>query len=454
MFEIPVALTTKRLRNARKLRYQYVNNLSARYNRLEGIGKNGLPTPENSAAENSESEEALQRKRKRIRRRWKIVAGESYSDSDSDESDNRIDSEVVEDDEEEDQERKFFSNYEKPQESFEKWQDDASKRVPIQRSKISFTKYQRVQRHAKRKMNTSIDLASKHNRVYIDTISEGYEMVSPVDGKPETFQVKHISILTTLLHLHVSRRSWDAAYSCFALLIRIPKVDIRNIWGIGDLILNKRERLKCLEFLGWMSSVYSSRLAYAEEKNHRTPPVFTRGSKTNVPKFATTWMWESLIQSAKQSVENGDDGPSDTPDKLQELIERISEMVLAPPYMDASEVWFIYGLCHLVKADLLSNQFDGRLAGSARDIASNQVTQHIQSTKGCLQACLAKGDFHYPRRYIERQLEAYEKRLDKREDISNDSDRDSSTEPDKLDTQSIESGDPYQDSFSDTDNNN
>lgn len=441
MFEQPVALTTRRLRNARKLRYQYVNNLSAKFNRLERItNTNGLPTPENSAAESSENEEALQRKKKRIRRRLKSAAGESYSDSESDEVDNNNDNEVVED-EEEDQERKFLNNYELPQESFEKWQDDPSKRVPIQRSKISFTKYQRLRRHAKRKMNTSIDLASKRNKIYMDTISEGFEMVDPVDGKPDTFQMKHISILTTLLHLHVSRREWDAAYTCFALLIRVPKVDIRNIWGIGDLILREREPIKSLEFLSWMSSVYSSRSAFAEDVNHRTPPVFTKGSKTHVPKFATTWMWESLIQCTKNSLETGELEQIESNDGLQDLIERISEMVLAPPYMDASEVWFIYGLCHLIKADILSNQFDGRLAGSARDIASNQVIQHIQRTKSCLQTCLSKGDFKYPKRYIERQLEEFEKRLDRQEDTPDDSDHEVESLHDKLDTQSIESDD-------------
>lgn len=452
MFEIPVTLTTKRLRNARKLRYQYVNNLSAKFNRLEGLSSNGLPTPENSAAESSENEGAIQRKRKRIRRKWKSVAGECLSDSEDD--DESIGGETVEDDEDEDQERKFTAKYETPQESFEKWQNDSNKRMPISRSKISFTKYQKLQRHARRKMNASMDLASKGIRTYIDTISEGYEMVSPLEANPETFQMKHITIITTLLHLSISRRNWDAAYSCFTLLIRIPGVDIRNVWGVGDLILRERQPIKSLEFLEWLSSVYSSRSAYSEEVNHRTAPVFTIGSRTHVPKFAMTWMWESLIRCTKDSSETNEPDFDSNHDKLQDLIDKISEVVLAPPYMDASEVWFIYGMCHLVKADILSNQFDGRLAGSARDIASNQVIQHIQSTKSCLQTCLAKSDFHYPKRYVERQLELFEKRLNRQDEVSDGPYDDPGSPQDRLDTQSIESSDAYQYSISDANDSN
>lgn len=441
MFQLPLTLTSKRVRNGRKLRYQYINNLSQKYNKIEGISANGLPTPENSAAESSENEGALERKRNRIRRRLKSIAGESYSDFESDEE--LHDGEVVEDDEEANQERSYFKKYEKPQESFEKWQKDSKKRAPIRRTKISFTKYQRMCKSAKRKMANALELASRRNRIYLQTVSEGFEMVEPVNGKPETYQMKHISVLNNLLHVQICRGNWAAAYNCFALLIRIPEVDIRNVWGIGNQVLHATKSSKYLEFLEWMSNIYSSRTTYPEDVNFRTAPVFTRGSKTHVPKFVTTWLWEALIQYTRESFEiNGDSGPES--DKLQELIDKISEMILAPPYMEDSEVWFIYSLCHMVKADLLSNRFDGHLVGSARDIASNQVIQHIQRTKSCLQTCIAKGDFTYPKRHVERQLETFENRLHIDDTDSQSMEPNAEEMNEELDTQSILSEHAYQ----------
>ncbi|QLL35058.1 hypothetical protein HG536_0H04340 [Torulaspora globosa] len=436
MFEFPIALSSKRVRNSRKLRYQYVNNLYQKYNKIEGITPNGLPTPENSAAESSENECALERKRNRIRRRLKSIAGESYSDFESDEELNDAAGEALEDDEEENQERSYFKKYEKPQESFEKWQTDAKKRAPIRRTKISFTKYQRMCKSAKRKMANALELASRRSRIYLQTVSEGFEMVEPIDVKPETYQMKHISVLNSLLHVQLCRGNWDAAYNCFALLIRIPGVDIRNVWGIGNQVLHAKESPKYLEFLEWMSNIYSSRTTYPEDVNFRTAPVFTKGSRTHVPKFVSTWLWESLIQYTRESFEISGDSERDT-DKLQELIDKISEMILAPPHMEDSEIWFIYSLCHMVKADILSTRFDGHLVGSARDIASNQVIQHIQRTKSCLQTCIAKGDFAYPKRHIERQLETFEKRLHIDDTDSKSMEQYAEEMNEELDTQSI-----------------
>ncbi|QLQ82181.1 hypothetical protein HG537_0G04360 [Torulaspora globosa] len=444
MFQFPITLTSKRVRNGRKLRYQYVNNLYQKYNKMEGITTNALPTPENSAAESSENEGALERKRNRIRRRLKSIAGESYSDSESDEE---LNDTGAQDDEEADQERSFFKKYEKPQESFEKWQTESRKRVPIRRTKVSFTKYQRMCKSAKRKMANALELASRHNRIYLQTVSEGLEMVEPVDGKPETYQMKHISVLNNLLHVQIYRGNWAAAYKCFALLIRIPEVDIRNVWGIGNQVLHAKESAKYLEFLEWMSNVYSSRTTYPEDINFRTAPVFTKGSRTHVPKFVTTWLWEALIQYTRESFEiNGDYRPEN--DKLQELIDKISEMLLAPPYMEDSEIWFIYSLCHMVKADILSNKFDSHLVGSARDIASNQVIQHIQKTKSCLQTCITKDDFVYPKRHIERQLETFEDRLHIDDTDSKSMERDTDEMNEELDTQSIPSEYAYQSDLS------
>lgn len=388
---------------------------------------NGLPTPENSATEASETEEGSQKKRKRLRRRWKTIMGESYSDCDSDDDDLEELIQTGDDDvehKEEDQERIFFKRYHKPQHTFENWQTDASKRAPIRRNKISFSKLNRIQKRSKNNMEKSFAFASHKNKVFFNSISQGLEYIDPELGDTETFNIKHIRLLTNLLQLHVSRHNWTLAYKCFALLIRIPKVDIRNLWGIGDRILAEREPVKSLEFLEWMNSVYSSRMKFSEDINYQRPPVFTKGSRDHVPKYTVTFLWISLISCTREMEESGGNDNLNEGDALLDLIERISELILSPPFMEDSEIWFIYALCHMIKADKLSSQFNQNLVGSARDIASNQVFQHIQNSKTFLQTCASKGDFHFPKRYIERQLESFEKRIQQLDIIQSNTDQD------------------------------
>ncbi|KAH9201792.1 RNA polymerase I-specific initiation factor-domain-containing protein [Zygosaccharomyces rouxii] len=422
----------------------YINNLSKKYDGINGIsnGQTELPTPENSATETSENEEVGQQKRRRIRKRLKSIIGESYSDLESDEE------QPVE--EVDNEERKFYRKYEKPQLTFEKWQCDPRKRTPIQRNRINYNRMNRIQRHGLRRMETSLAVASRTNKTFFHATTQGYQLFDPTYGRANTFQLKHIGTLTSLLHINVLKRKWELAYKCFALLIRIPGVDVRTLWGLGERILAERQPTRSLEFLQWMSSVYSTKLPFADDVNYRMAPVFTKGSKTHTPKYTTTWLWECLIRYAN-GLEDLEMDSKSAAENFQSLMDRISEMVLGPPYMDDPEVWFIYALCHMVKADTLSQQFDPRLTGSARDIASNQVIQHIQNTKSHLQQCSSKGGFTFPKRYIARQLAAFEARLygkidaydmDEEEDEDNDAHSpsdESGMYPENLDTQLIDS---------------
>ncbi|SJM85861.1 related to RNA polymerase I-specific transcription initiation factor RRN11 [Zygosaccharomyces bailii] len=408
MFEIPVVSISKCTRTSRKLKYQYINNLTRKYDSINGISSShrGLPTPENSATEISENEEAVERKKKRTRRRWKSIIGDSYSDSESDED--------LTMDDTDNEERKFYKRYEKPQATFEKWHRGPKRRVPIQRNRITYSTLKRIQKYGSREVENSRAIASKSSKIYFDAVSQGYQVFDPTYGRANTFQLKHIDTLTGLLHLNVSRKKWVLAYKCFALLIRIPGVDVRTLWGLGERILAEKQPTRSLEFLQWMSNVYSSKLPFVEDINYRMAPVFTKGSKTHTPKYTTVWLWECLVRYANELEDP--EMEQNAENNLQSLMERISEMVLGPPYMDDPEVWFIYALCHMVKADVLSQRFNPNITGSLRDIASSQIIQHVQCTKSYLQRCSEKGDFGYPKRYIGKRLAAFEARLNPVED--------------------------------------
>ncbi|GCE99013.1 hypothetical protein ZYGM_003975 [Zygosaccharomyces mellis] len=444
MFELPLVIISKRTRTSNKLKYQYINNLNKKYDGINGIsnGQTELPTPENSATETSENEEVVQQKRRKIKKRWKSVVGENYSDLESD------DEQPVE--EVDNEERKFYRKYEKPQLTFEKWQCDPKRRTPIQRHRINYSKMNRMQRYGYKRMETPLAVSSRSNKTFFHAVTQGYQLYDPTYGRVNTFQLKHIGILTSLLHINVLKRKWELAYKCFALLIRIPGVDVRTLWGLGERILAERQPRRSLEFLQWMSSVYSTKVPLADDVNYRMAPVFTKGSKTHTPKYTTTWLWECLIRYAN-GLEDLEVDSRDIEENFQSLMDRISEMVLGPPYMDDPEVWFIYALCHMVKADALSQQFDPHLTGSSRDIASNQVIQHIQNTKSHLQRCSSKGGFTYPKRYITRQLATFEARLhptiDSYDTAEDDDDNNEDSLPDdenemypeNLDTQLVDS---------------
>lgn len=197
-------------------------------------------------------------------------------------------------------------------------------------------------------------------------------------------------------------------------------MQIKSIWGIGVEILNNSPNLSTsLDFLQWMCQIYSSKLRFVQSTNYRSiVPPFQTGSRTHTSKFATTYLWSSLItcQKSMELPDINDKRYDMENDLLQDLIDRISEWVLTPPFMEDAEVWFIYASCHLLKADILSRQFanDNKtsdLIGLDRDIKINQVIKHIHYVKVFLQTCSDKGGFTVPNRLIESQLKGFESRL-------------------------------------------
>lgn len=433
MFEVPITYNCRRLNVERRVRYQYINILSRKYHAKRRSKRrrqaNSLPTPENSAVENDQSESQLP-SREQIKEK-KMKLGEDYSDSEAETSSEGEDTTKDDNEFANDMnkfEKLFYRKYEKPEHSFEVWYDGNSvntkKKHELKKTHIHYTRLNRVERIAKKRVEKNVVHMPLVNKRYFDIKSEGYEVLEPLVDI-DSYLLKHIEILTQILFSSVSQGNWDIAYRTFSLLIRIPEVDIRNIWGLGTRILMERgQTTRSLEFLKWMSTVYSSKQNFVQSHYHRKAPVFRSGSRTHTPKYALTWLWNCLIKvtelisieeekGVNTNEEENDNGSKQSAmDKLTELIDKISEMVLVPPYLDDPEIWFIYSMCHMVHADYLSGKFNcQRLSGSRRDIARNQVTQHIHYVKTYLQNCSQKGNFEYPKQFIQSRLEEFEKRM-------------------------------------------
>lgn len=425
MFELPVVITNKRIRSKRKLRYQYINTLNKKHEQLNPEKQIvGLPTPESSAAETSDTDEledSQSKRTKRRKRRLQSILGHAVSSSDEDD----ISEEENDDDYEEcDYEKHVKSKYYKPQETYELWTTGPENRVPLNTTSMTYKQYKKIHKAAHRRVTRTLSYSSKNSAAFFSAIYNGYE---PYEiSQLENYQTTHIRNLTNLLHINVMEQNWEIAYRCFSILIRLPGVDIRSIWGIGVRILKEIDRKKSEEFLEWMSSVFSTKNNFNQGTNHAMDPVFRSGSKTHTPKFVTTWLWETLMGCTSKDENNGNRDMN----KLQFLTEKISELVLTPPYMDDPKIWFIYALCHIIEADHLSQQFvenEHIKNGSRRDIARNQVIQHITNAKNFLQTCQEKGGFQFPKQHIEKQLSNFENRLYQRtEDLLNNFDSDSS----------------------------
>ncbi|QHS75243.1 Rrn11p [Saccharomyces paradoxus] len=455
MFEVPITLTNKKFAQRRKLKYQYINHTSRRFDKIAKKSNTGdsLPTPENSAAENNDEDyndaeyeeqnseggayrgSILQQKKRRRERHWKSVVGEIYSttetesDSQEEEVEGDIEHETEINKEDSDEERKFWKKYEKPEKSFEIWRTVSSQnKSPINKQKMTYHNFKKIEKNSLRKMEIPLLHSTKENKLYFQSISKGLEPLKTSTSEIRNYRTRHIITLTDLLHLNVSRHNWSLAYKIFATLIRIPGVQIKSLWGVGVEVLNNLPNSSTsLDFLQWMCQIYSSKSRFVQNINYRSiVPPFQTGSRTHTAKFAITYLWSSLIncQKSMEPSSNIIDKRFDMEnDILQELIDKISEWVLTPPFMEDAEVWFIYASCHLLKADALSRQFasDNKnkdLIGLDRDIKINQIIKHIHYVRIFLKTCLDKGGFIVPSRLIENQLKNFESRLyDEAQDI-------------------------------------
>ncbi|KAG0676221.1 hypothetical protein C6P41_004552 [Kluyveromyces marxianus] len=414
MFQLPIINRSSRNRKRRRIRYQYINTLQKRYDQIynakpENQSSVGMLTPENSESESTELDKTRRRKKT-----LQSVLGNALdsSDEEMEEDDNNLD-------EINNPEMQFFENYTKPESTYEVWNFDANKRAPINKQRISYNTVKKLEKAADKVVTKGLNYQTKKSNMYFQALKHGYD----IHSKPELMRQKsmHLAHLNQLLHINLLRQNWNVAYRCFSLLIRFEEVDVRSLWAIGSELLKVVQGPESNEsYLEWFSQVFSSRMQFNQGTNYSLDPVFRSGSRTHAPVFVLSWLWTRLFDATSSKI------TSDKQGSLQSLIDRIGEMVLSPPYIEDAEVWFIFGLTHLVMASELSYAFRQKadtILGSRADIARNNVIQHINTAKNCLQTCKSIGKYKFPEKEIEQQLLQLERSL-----YSDDLNEDSSDE--------------------------
>ncbi|EGW33987.1 uncharacterized protein SPAPADRAFT_49075 [Spathaspora passalidarum NRRL Y-27907] len=248
-----------------------------------------------------------------------------------------------------------------------------------------------------------------HRRAKIDFLirSNGLEVL-PKDyiDKDKSFQRLQINNLSTLLHVNILRKNWQLAYKIFSLLIRFPSVDIRTIWPLGiEILVNLQQQsnshtLKVEKFFDYLSSFYMlSNVNSSQSKGKSRPnaaPVWRSGSKTLTPLYVITALWNLFV---KQEYEN--------------LINRINELVLEPPFNTEGVLYFIYALCHLCQA------VQAVYAYTVQDTADNftelnqpyrnrrEVLKEVDSLQHIINETLKKCEkleFEYPKSEVDSQI--------------------------------------------------
>lgn len=479
MFELPLKLTTyvnKHRMKERQLRYRYINENSKQYTKYERRHnrdhlkrvrrRNGgyMTPPETSHGEediNSDSEEeddVKGHRRRNKKKNWTSLYrqdtqeleegdnafGATIPNEEAVLSEGESDSENLENDKEivdEDgnfisgkDERNFFTIHHKPQQTYEIWFDPTTKsRTPLNKKVLSFKDWSRVQKKTRSRMKEPLAQASHSLRASQKLIPHGLylydeESNSTYHTKP-TIQDKHMETMVTLLRHHISQLNWAMSYKIFALLIRLPRIDIRSIWQYGVAILNQDEHpVQCLQFLEWMHSVFSSRKSFRLSTVLQTDPVFRGASRNHTAQFSLTWLWNSLIYSSTKI-----DNEEEQDEKLEQIIEKLNEMILTPPFMEDGEIWFLLAMCHMSRADHISIRYlkQRESQGShMREVVYDKVTKEISQVIKYLKESKARqfGDFLFPEDYIMRNLTQIEMRIQEEEEEEEEDDDEESEE--------------------------
>ncbi|AGO11241.1 AaceriACL020Wp [[Ashbya] aceris (nom. inval.)] len=421
MFESPIISYNKRSKQQRALKYKYVSCVRRKYEQLYGLSDSDkrenidsacLPTPDNSAAEASDGDalegdsDTIARRRKRKRLRLQSILGHAALDAEEGDVGSGGEEDSNDDSTVQDPEKQFFARYYKPEYTYELWATSPKNRVPIRRKMLSYQAFKQIENYASQRMKATLSLSTKKAAAYHEVMRLGYETCPKEEVT--NYQKLHLNNLVNLLYTNIVGENWPTAYRCFALLIRMKCVDLRSIWNLGSHILSHVNFGMHEKFLEWMGTVFTSHSVFSQNKVNLLDPVFRSGSRAHTPNFMLAWLW--LVLKGATADEQPDPTRS-----MAWLLEKISELVLRPPYMDDAEIWFLYAMCYFIQADKLSAQLASRegnkLHGSKLDIARTQVTQYIRSVKNCLDSCREKGNFTYPEHIIQEQLLEFERRL-------------------------------------------
>jgi RNA polymerase I-specific transcription initiation factor RRN11 len=213
----------------------------------------------------------------------------------------------------------------------------------------------------------------------------------------------HAAHVTVLLHLNILRRNWNLAYKLFCLLIRVPDIDIRTIWPLGIEILSQKQReaprsgnepelYKDEKFFDWLTSFYSTRWHHKATTTYPSrrsaAPVWRSGSRTHAPLYVISSLWTLLVRR-----------------DFSKLNDKLSEMLLEPPYSTDGVFHFLLASSKLLEAFDLKQQYANTDDANHRSDLEAQIKKTIILTEKLLESC-KQCNFSFPESEFRNEIDS------------------------------------------------
>ncbi|CCG23156.1 Rrn11 RNA polymerase I subunit [Candida orthopsilosis Co 90-125] len=163
---------------------------------------------------------------------------------------------------------------------------------------------------------------------------------------------RHINNINTLLHINILRQNWEMSYKLFCIMIRFPMVDIRSIWPLGIEILTQLgtrkssspATMKITKFFNYLNSFFTIgyRNTISIERSDRLSiaPAWRSGTRSLTPMYLITSLWHLFVQQ-----------------EYEQILNKILELILEPPYHREGVLYFIVALCYLCQCCSAVNHF-------------------------------------------------------------------------------------------------
>lgn len=292
-------------------------------------------------------------------------------------------------------------------------------------------------RHEIKRFTESLDNSQSWTKSRFHILTRGLEML-PQHHNNYSITRQHAQNLNTLLHLNILKKNWRIAYNVFTLLIRLPRVNIKNIWPLGiEILIRQREEDKNNsnsdnkeeKFFDWLisfnsSSLYSYNVKYSN--NSLIAPAWRSGSKTHAPLFVISFLWDLLVKK-----------------QFAQVMDKLDELLLVPPFSFDGAFHYIKAVCLLAQNIRLHNKIklrnsgvldeeeekeDGRYGIDSFMIDTKEfIISKINENKTQIKSCLTTCDdlkFKYPKTIYEQMnlVGADSKRTDQSVESDDDSD--------------------------------
>lgn len=183
--------------------------------------------------------------------------------------------------------------------------------------------------------------------------SSGMEiMPNQCIGSTHSILNKHINNINTLLHINILRQNWEVSYKLFCIMIRFPMVDVRLIWPLGIEILTQLgtrksslpATMKITKFFNYLNSFFTIgyRNTISIERSDRLSiaPAWRSGTRSLTPMYLITSLWHLFVQQ-----------------EYEQILNKILELTLEPPYHKEGVLYFIVALCYLCQCCSAVNHF-------------------------------------------------------------------------------------------------